>query len=138
MAEGRPQKRRRTVDESASDEFAAICLPTSTTESPYHDLENVDSFLSPVTIWGIDEFAHDPDYLASQEELRELLFTTARSTAPTRAATPVEDDETNGDTSSNFSIKQILAKGRRVQYLKNYISAVARMYLSESRSNSSH
>lgn len=128
MAEERSPKRRRTIDESATNEFTTPFLPTSTTESSYHGLGGIDSFLSPGTSWSFDEFAHDPDYLASQEALRELLFTTARSAVPTRAGTPVEDDDTSGEASSNFSVKQILAQGRRVQYLKNYISAVAREY----------
>ena len=118
MADERPLKRRRTHDESAPDDFLTSFLPTPNTEGQFgNGLDNIDPFLSPATSWGIDEFAHDPNYLASQEELRALLFTTARSAAPTRAGTPVDE---------SFSVKQILAKGKRVQYLKNYISAVAR------------
>ncbi|KAF1967933.1 hypothetical protein BU23DRAFT_583548 [Bimuria novae-zelandiae CBS 107.79] len=86
---------------------------------------NVDPFLSPATSWGIDEFAHNADYLASQEELRSLLFTTARSAAPTRAGTPIDGENTNDGESSASSINQILSKGRRVQFLKNYVSHVA-------------
>ncbi|KAJ4299911.1 hypothetical protein N0V90_005158 [Kalmusia sp. IMI 367209] len=125
MADEPPNKRRR-FDDPAPDDFLTSFLPTPTTENHFPtgaSLDNMDPFLSPATSWGIDEFAHDPNYLASQEELRALLFTTARSAAPTRAGTPV-DDEDNGSGSS-FSIKKILAKGRRVQYLKNYMSQVA-------------
>ncbi|KAF2465387.1 uncharacterized protein BDR25DRAFT_346247 [Lindgomyces ingoldianus] len=85
--------------------------------------ETIDPFHSPATSWGFDEFAQDPNYLASQEELRCLLFTTARSAAPTRAGTPIEEDQGNSDRSWN--IKLVLAKGRRVHYLKNYIAKVA-------------
>lgn len=70
-----------------------------------------------------DKFVHDPSYLASQQELRTLLFTTARSAAPTRVGSPADDEDANPD--SSFSIKHILAQGRRIQYLQNYISHVA-------------
>lgn len=92
---------------------------------PGEDVEgNVDPFLSPATVssWPFDPFANDPDYLASQEALRSLLFTTARSAAPTREGTPVDDEE---PTNQGVNIKQVLSKGRRVQYLKNYMSQVA-------------
>lgn len=128
MADEPPNKRRRfTQDGSAPDDFLATFLPTPTTDSQTgigsNPFESIDPFLSPATSWGFDEFAHDPNYLASQEELRSLLFTTARSAAPTRAGTPVEEEDTTAETA--FSVKHILAKGRRVQYLKNYISQVA-------------
>ena len=88
-----------------------------------YGFENLDPFLSPATAssWPFDEFAHDPDYLASQEALRSLMFTTARSTAPTRAGTPVDGDDVNG----TLNLKHVLANGRRIQYLKNYMSQVA-------------
>ncbi|KAF1916613.1 fungal-specific transcription factor domain-containing protein [Ampelomyces quisqualis] len=84
---------------------------------------NIDPFLSPATVssWPFDPFANDPDYLASQEALRSLLFTTARSAAPTRVGTPIDGEEPTGEV----NIKQVLSKGRRVQYLKNYTSQVA-------------
>jgi hypothetical protein len=85
--------------------------------------ENVEPFLFPTNAdsWAHDEFSHDPDYLASQEVLRSLLFTTARSAAPTRSGTPENDEETNR---TEFT-KHVLAKGRNIVYLKNYISKVA-------------
>lgn len=88
-----------------------------------YGLENMDPFLSPVTAssWAFDEFAHDPDYLASHEALRSLMFDTARSVAPTRAGTPVDLDESIGIV----NIKRVLAGGKRVLYLKNYMSQVA-------------
>lgn len=93
------------------------------TQPGSHAFRPVEPFPSPATTstWPYDEFAHDPDYLASQEALRSLLFTTARSAAPTRAGTP----ENNGGTSREEDIKHVLSTGRRVQYLKNYISKVA-------------
>lgn len=123
--------KRRRLDEDAptttSGDFLSTFLPTPMTEhrngAEGYGFENLDPFLSPATAssWPFDEFAHDPDYLASQEALRSLLFTTARSAAPTRAGTPVDGEE----PSSVLNAKQVLSKGRRVQYLKNYMSQVA-------------
>ncbi len=88
-----------------------------------YGFENIDPFLSPATAssWAFDEFAHDPDYLASQEALRSLMFDTARSVAPTRAGTPVEAEDLHG----MMSMKHVLVHGRRMLYLKNYMSQVA-------------
>jgi hypothetical protein len=126
-----PMSKRRRLHDDASvtphSDFLPAFLPTPAIEVRSrvegYDFENVDPFLSPATAstWPFDEFAHDPDYLASQEALRSLLFTTARSTAPTRAGTPVDTEGLAGVV----SIKQVLVHGRRVQYLKNYMSAVA-------------
>ncbi|EAT83118.1 hypothetical protein HBI56_071300 [Parastagonospora nodorum] len=114
MTDGPPAKKRR-IEQNA-------CGPAPVVIENF-GFENIDPFHSPATAssWPFDEFAHDPDYLASQEALRSLLFTTARSVAPTRAATPEDADESNGA----FDIKQVLPQGRRVQYLKNYLSQVA-------------
>lgn len=126
-----PSSKRRRLHENGTtntpSDFLSNFLPTPITENgpgiDAYGFENMDPFLSPATAssWPFDEFAHDPDYLASQEALRSLLFTTARSAAPTRAATPVEGEESAGV----INIKQVLSKGRRVQYLKNYMSQVA-------------
>ncbi|CAI6334422.1 unnamed protein product [Periconia digitata] len=127
MADEPTSKRRRfTHDQTGSEDYLSPLLhhhQTPTVETMPHAFDNIDPFLSPATSWGFDEFAHDPSYLASQEQLRSLLFTTARSAAPTRAGTPVELEENAYETS--FDIKQVLANGRRVQYFKNYISSVA-------------
>jgi hypothetical protein len=114
MTNGPSSKRRRIEHDAGDLSLSAPGGPAS---------ESIDPFLSPATAssWPFDEFAHDPDYLASQEALRSLLFTTARSAAPTRAATPEDVEEARGE----FNIKQVLCKGRRVQYLKNYMSQVA-------------
>jgi hypothetical protein len=127
MADEPIHKRRRLHDGSSN----AGQHDASTLSTPAIDLhastacgfENMDPFLSPATAssWPFDEFAHDPDYLASQEALRSLMFTTARSAAPTRAGTPTEGD----DFAGAMKIKHTLANGRRIQYLKNYMSQVA-------------
>lgn len=93
MADEPPHKKRRfEQNEQTPESVLADLLPTPVAESHLPSgcvLDNIDPFLSPSTSWAIDEFAHNADYLASQEQLRALLFTTAQSAAPTRAGTPV-------------------------------------------------
>jgi hypothetical protein len=129
MVDEPTNKRRRLTEDE--------CAQTSHHGNKHHPLfspgeeraridfgfENMDPFLSPATAssWPFDEFAHDPDYLASQEALRSLMFDTARSTAPTRAGTPTDGDGSAG----TLNVKRVLADGRRVLYLKNYMSQVA-------------
>ena len=121
-----PTTKRRRIDGDAGD-YLPTFVPTPATETQPSvegdGLDNMDPFLSPATAtsWPFDEFAHDPHYLASQEALRSLLFTTARSAAPTRAGTPDDGEESTGLVNN----KQVLSKGRPVQYLKNYLSQVA-------------
>src|SRR5690242_7549820 len=121
--------KRRRLDDGAStdacdDNHGNLIFSTNEMHAGAgYGFENIDPFLSPATAssWPFDEFAHDPDYLASQEALRLLMFDTARSVAPTRAGTPVEGDDTNG----TVNLKHVLANGRRIQYMKNYMSQVA-------------
>lgn len=84
-----------------------------------------------------DDYATNPTFLASQEELRSLLFNTAQSTHPTRAPSPdsggagyvpeVVDGvgAAAASTSGQNQMKQILGTRKRVEYLKNYIAKVA-------------
>ena len=127
MAAEPTSKRQRLSRQPTSDDFLATFLPTPATEShPQISTfgTDIDPFLSPATSWGFDDhLASDPNYLASQEELRSLLFTTARSVAPTRTGTPTDEEPNPGD--GYFNVKQVLVRGRRVQYLQNYISKVA-------------
>lgn len=124
-----PTTKRRRLDEGTITEEAhngsgnAFFSHNELQTGAGHGFENMDPFLSPATAssWPFDEFAHDPDYLASQEALRSLMFDTARSVAPTRAGTPVEGDDSNG----TVNLKHVLAHGRRIQYMKNYMSQVA-------------
>jgi hypothetical protein len=126
MTDEPSNKRRRVSQYEPASENILPFLPTPATETPSTfgiDQLPMDPFLSPATSWGLDELANDPGYLATQEEFRSLLFNTARSSAPTRAGTPIEHSQGSGD--ATFNIKQVLSKGRRVQYLKNYIAQVA-------------
>jgi hypothetical protein len=126
-----PTSKRRRLDGCAPDTSPGGLSPAFNPSTTYEELPGVegygfdgmDPFLSPATAstWPLDEFAHDPDYVASQETLRSLLFTTAQSAAPTRAGSPIDSDVPAGV----FNIKQVLAHGRRVHYLRNYLSAVA-------------
>lgn len=84
-----------------------------------------------------DDYATNPTFLASQEELRSLLFNTAQSTHPTRAPSPdsggagyvpeVVDGvgAAAASTSGQNQMKRILGTRKRVEYLKNYIAKVA-------------
>jgi hypothetical protein len=95
------------------------------------------TFDSPSNGWYHDGFAQDPGFLASQEELRGILFSLAYSAAPTRAATPaggrLDDKPTDQVEPSVFSLpaqqweslRPPLSSTRRVEYLKNYITQVA-------------
>lgn len=96
-----------------------------------------------------DDYNCNPMFLASQEELRSLLFNTAQSTHPTRASSPAAAagggryaDEIidagggggggGGGVGGSLSLasdrnqmKQILSTRKRVEYLKNYLAKVA-------------
>lgn len=75
-----------------------------------------------------DDYATNPTFLASQEELRSLLFNTAQSAHPTRAPSPVGSsiiDGAGGSSGRQSQMRQILASRKRIDYLKNYIAKVA-------------
>jgi hypothetical protein len=130
MADEPMNKRRRLAEDNNTqapyDGYKHLPLFSPDEERARTDFgfENMDPFLSPATAssWPFDEFAHDPDYLASQEALRSLMFDTARSVAPTRAGTPMDGGD---DSAGMLNVKRVLADGRRVLYLKNYMSQVA-------------
>lgn len=126
MADEPIKKRRRLTENASAQTFHdgdELFLANEEHARTGYGFENMDPFLSPATAssWPFDEFAHDPDYLASQEVLRSLMFDTARSVAPTRAGTPVEGD----GRAESVNIKHVLVDGRRIHYLKNYMSQVA-------------
>jgi len=100
---------------------ALAYTPSDSTDGP--------TFASPLgnTSWGHDGFSHDPGFLASQEELRCMLFTIAQSAVPTRAPSP---DEHEQDTEApqggeQMHTRPVISNARRVQYLKNYVGQVA-------------
>lgn len=79
-----------------------------------------------------DEYSNNPGFIESQKEFRTLLFETARSAGPTRAASPVDDEgsfsrvepDRNATTPSSY-IKTVVNTGERVLWLQNYIDEVA-------------
>lgn len=75
--------------------------------------------------WYQDGFTHNPGYLASQEELRCMLFNIAQSAAP--GASGSDADLYGGGTrlSSSGVMKEALSNRRRIGYLKNYVGEVA-------------
>ncbi|PYI01125.1 C6 transcription factor [Aspergillus sclerotiicarbonarius CBS 121057] len=95
-----------------------------------------DPFQSPAASWTQDGFSQDPGYLASQEELRCILFSLANSTAPTRVSSP--DAAGRGEIPQQVLpsrspqlerrgelLQPSLSSGRRIEYLKNYVAEVA-------------
>lgn len=100
---------------------AAAYTPSDSTDGP--------AFASPLGgagSWAHDGFSHDPGFLASQEELRCMLFTIAQSAAPTRATSPVDQGHDPGNASqAGERMRPALSNARRVKYLKNYVGQVA-------------
>ncbi|KAL7811180.1 hypothetical protein V8C44DRAFT_100979 [Trichoderma aethiopicum] len=103
--------------------------PRPANTSPDCALSNQD-FSTPSTGWQLDDFVLDPGYVASREELRWLLLNTAQ-TAPSSPAhgdsfVSGPDSQGGGDLSSaQHETSHLLSQGRRIEYLKNYISQVA-------------
>lgn len=110
--------------------------PTRTTSSNL--IESPDSIsrgsgrsvTSPRRRRELDELEHNASYIASQEELRSLIITTAQSTAPTREVSLARGESAEPDVApdpgpEHDQMKQILSQGRRLEYLKNYIGQVA-------------
>ncbi|KAJ5682125.1 uncharacterized protein N7477_002065 [Penicillium maclennaniae] len=87
------------------------------------------AFASPLgtASWNHDGFSHDPGFLASQEELRCILFTIAQSAAPTRAVSPAAQEYTreHPPEAERVPLRPALSKTQRVEYLKNYVGQVA-------------
>ena len=87
------------------------------------------SVLGLSTVSWFDEYTSDPRFVESQRELRELLFTSAQSVAPTRAGTPEGHDPTSSNDSIHIpnagSLKSVVSTGSRVLWLKNYLDEVA-------------
>ncbi|KAJ5440442.1 Protein of unknown function DUF3468 [Penicillium cf. griseofulvum] len=80
---------------------------------------------SGATSWP-DEFSHDPGFLASQEELRCMLFNLAQSAAPTRTPSPdTYDQDTQLRDREDTQTRPVLSSLRRIEYLNNYVGQVA-------------
>ncbi|KAI9042953.1 putative C6 transcription factor [Aspergillus affinis] len=107
------------------------------------------AFHSPAGGWSQDGFSQDPGFLASQEELRCILFSLAHSAVPTRVGSlspdlahdqqqqqhrqlhdqdPDENDtrgrKRRGDGSS-LRARAPVSSVKRIEYLKNYVAQVA-------------
>ncbi|KAH8201595.1 hypothetical protein TruAng_004201 [Truncatella angustata] len=107
--------------------------------SPFLSGANINSTLtsgispgesSPSMTWRPDEFILSQDYQTYKEELRSLIFNTAQSVAPTREGSPVDefnltDERHLGNLQSRKETVKILAVGKRMAYLKNYVEQVA-------------
>lgn len=93
------------------------------------DSKDRPAFASPLgaASWGHDEFSHDPGFLASQEELRCMLFTIAQSAAPTRAGSPASQGHAgeHPQERDRIPMRPALSNARHVKYLKNYVGQVA-------------
>lgn len=87
------------------------------------------SLLNLSTASWFDEYTSDPRFVESQTELRNLLFTSAQSLAPTRAGTPEGQNLTISNSPTDISdggcIKSVVTTGGRVIWLKNYLDEVA-------------
>lgn len=107
-----------------SQPHAPAYTPSDSTDGPG------PAFSSPLgtTSWGYDGFSHDPGFLASQEELRCMLFTVAQSAAPTRAGSPDGQGQDGAEAPperEHTPMRPALSNRRRVEYLKNYVGQVA-------------
>jgi hypothetical protein len=78
---------------------------------------------------GFDEYTNDPRFVESHRELRDLLFTSAQSLAPTRAASPTALESSSSDVSERpqnaSAISDILSTRERLLWLRNYLEEVA-------------
>lgn len=124
-------------------EPTSYASPHSTTNIRTVEASNTDPFHSSPGSWYQDGFSQDPGFLASQEELRAILFTLANSAAPTRASSPETakrelDLDANASPTTSVSRsyqRQIheqrrrrespLSSQRRIEYLKNYVAEIA-------------
>ncbi|RHZ62354.1 hypothetical protein CDV55_106372 [Aspergillus turcosus] len=147
LASGPPKKRRRVkgpVPEVAESPVPDTSPPGTIDWQPSCTFPlTEDPFLSPAGSSQRDGFSQDPGYLASREELRDIIFSLAHSAAPTRGTSPEADGSEDVDQISHrrFSesslqsnrraqrlqplIQPCLSDRRRVEYLKNYATQVA-------------
>lgn len=107
--------------------------------SPFHSGDaaaaapplSASSFSSPVSRWQLDSFAQDPGYVAYREELRCLIFNTAQTapsspSAETRDQSPLTPNAVDQvERLAQRQTAELLARGRHLDYLKNYVAEVA-------------
>jgi hypothetical protein len=78
---------------------------------------------------GFDEYTNDPKFLESHKELRDLLLTSAQSAAPTRAASPIAEEESRSQLPERLhntsAVERVVSTGERVMWLRNYLEEVA-------------
>ncbi|KAL5001220.1 fungal-specific transcription factor domain-containing protein [Aspergillus recurvatus] len=127
------------AEEHASPPPTNIGPPETTTSNP-------EIFHSSPGSWYQDGFSQDPGFLASQEELRAILFTLANSAAPTRASSPAAgkralESDLGSSASPSTTVsrpyhhheqrrtatasRSPLSSRRRIEYLKNYVAEIA-------------
>jgi hypothetical protein len=97
--------------------------------SPEHRF-SVEEFSTPSTSWQLDDFVLDPGYVASREELRCLMLSTAQTAPPSPAhgdsfISGLDSLGAEDRSSAQHEISHLLSQGQRIEYLKNYISEVA-------------
>ncbi|KAL5332977.1 fungal-specific transcription factor domain-containing protein [Aspergillus crustosus] len=142
-----PPKRLRIASPTTEPGSAEADPPPLSTAPPHQEPPTPttnDLFNSPGS-WQ-DGFSQDPGFLASQQELRTILFTLANSAAPTRASSPEagkryftspltsvigsgsrsypENNERGTGVPAHIS-KSPLSSRKRIEYLKNYVAEVA-------------
>lgn len=117
-----PSKRLKGI-ESEQTHLPGISTSTSTSTPTHEWLQCSPSAGagSTSTGWYQDGFSHDPAYLASQEELRCMLFSIAKSGESARGGSP----DGNSSLSPLGVMNNAVSNGQRIKYLKNYVGEVA-------------
>ncbi|CRG83384.1 hypothetical protein PISL3812_00735 [Talaromyces islandicus] len=105
-----------------------------------HRIDQTGDYNPAQSPWSLnDRFSHNPTYIASQDELRGIIFSIAQSGAPTRAGSPAMhatehlEDEPRllgshiASKYADITIEQTKGENNKKQmiYLKNYVREVA-------------
>lgn len=125
-----PPAKRARLDRSSQPEEEGEAQREG--ESP-HSTQNItiDPFQSASASggWYYDGFSQDPGFLASQEELRAILFELANSAAPTRTSSPDSWRNYGHSVPKSYHERRRepnpLSSRRRIEYLKNYVAEIA-------------
>lgn len=91
---------------------------------------SLDEFSTPSTSWQLDDFIFEPGYVESREELRYLMLSTAHTAPPSpthESSLTLRQDshESEYQSSERHQASHLLSQGRRIEYLKSYISEVS-------------